>query len=333
MGHSTIAGMSIKYCIPANRGYCDIALAHISREREAIGMNDNRTGLLLAVAGFATLSVGDAVVKSMADLWPVVAVAALRFTIGAAALGGLLLWKEGVHGFKPRRPVLQVVRGTSLAISSLAFFSAIYVMPLAETMAIAFLSPVLTALLSGPLLGEKVRPAVWLASLVALVGVVVILRPNLAEMGLAALLPLVAAVFFSLMIIANRASAGHGSPLAMQAYMAIVAAPLLVLAALGVRVLGIEGMQFGWPSADVVLRCTFVAFTASSAHWLVYLGTSRAGASQIAPASYVQLLVASLLGWWFFGDVPDVLTIVGATIIIGAGLYLWRDSQIAKQAD
>lgn len=289
-------------------------------------MNENRTGLLLAIAGFATLSVGDAMVKSMAGMWPAIAVAALRFAIGAIALGALLLWQEGTAGLRPRRPWLQLARGGCLAISSLTFFSAIFVMPLAETMAILFLSPVLTALLSGPLLGEKVRPAVWLASIAAMAGVVLILRPNLAELGWVAVLPLVAALFFSLMIIANRASAGHGSALAMQAYMAIIAAPLLIAGALGTKILGIGGMDFGWPSLEVILRCTFVAFTASSAHWLVYLGTTRAGASQIAPASYVQILVASLLGWWFFGDVPDVLTIAGAAVIIGAGLFLWRYS-------
>lgn len=288
--------------------------------------NDNRTGLLFAIAGFATLSVGDAVIKTMAGAWPVVAVAALRFSIGAAALGTLLMVREGPAGFRPRNPWLQLARGTCLALSTLAFFSAIYVMPLAETMAITFLSPVLTAILSGPFLGERVRPAVWVASLFALVGVVLILRPNLAELGWLALLPLVSAVFFSLMMIAHRASAGQGSALAMQAYMAVVAAPLLVTAAFGAKAIGIDGLDFGWPSWDVVLRCAFVAFTATCAHWLVFLGTSRAGASQVAPASYVQMLVATGLGWWWFGDAPDLMTLAGASVIIGAGLFLWRAS-------
>lgn len=295
-------------------------------------MSDNRSGLILALAGFATLSVGDAVVKTMAGEWPVVAVAALRFTIGAAVLAALLWVREGAGSLLPVRPWLQVARGGSLAISTLAFFSAIFVMPLAETMAITFLSPVLTAILSGPLLGEKVRPAVWMASLVALCGVVMILRPNLAELGWPALLPLVAAVFFSLMILANRASAGQGSPLAMQAYLAMVAAPLLVLAAFGTRSLGIAGAQFDWPSWDVAARCALVALTASSAHWLVFLGTMRAGAAQVAPASYIQMLVATVLGWWWFGDIPDALTLGGAAVIIGAGIYLWRDS-LGAQVD
>lgn len=290
-------------------------------------VNNDRIGFLLAVGGFATLSIGDAVIKSMAGEWPVVAVAALRFTIGAAALAGLLLWNEGAAGLRPANPWLQIARGGCLAVSSLAFFSAIYVMPLAETMAITFLSPVLTAILSGPLLGERVRRSAWIASGIALTGVTMILRPNLAELGWVAFLPLIAAVFFSLMIIANRASAGKGSALAMQAYMALIAAPILVLAAFGAQVSGIGGIRIDFPEWDIIARCAFVALTATTAHWLVYLGTTRAGASQVAPASYVQILVAALLGWWFFGDVPDGLTVLGAVVIIGAGLYLWRDSQ------
>lgn len=294
--------------------------------------SDNRTGLFLAVAGFATLSVGDAVIKSMAGAWPVVAVAALRFAIGASVLAALLLWKEGKTGFKPARPWLQFARGACLAISSLAFFSAIYVMPLAETMAITFLSPVLTALLSGPLLGERVRSAVWVASTIAMCGVVMILRPNLAELGLVALLPLIAAIFFSLTIIANRASAGQGSALAMQAYMAMVAAPVLIFAATIAHGFVIGGVEIAWPGWDVIARCAIVAFTASCAHWLVYLGTTKAGAAQVAPASYVQMLVAILLGWLWFGDIPDSITLGGGAIIIGAGLYLWRDSRLPATA-
>ena len=303
-----------------------------SSPEAAILPNDNRSGLLFAIAGFATLSVGDAVIKSMAGAWPAVAVAALRFSIGAVALAAILLVKEGRRSFAPSKPWLQVARGACLAISTMAFFSAIYVMPLAETMAITFLSPVLTAVLSGPLLGERVRRSVWFASVAALLGVALILRPNLADLGLAALLPLVAAVFFSLMIIANRASAGQGSALSMQAYLAIVAAPLLIVAATGAKFVDLPGMDFGWPSWSVFWRCCFVACTATMAHWLVYIGTSRAGAAQVAPASYVQMLVATALGWWWFGDVPDAITLGGAGVIIGAGIYLWRESVKMHQA-
>lgn len=292
--------------------------------------HSERSGLLLAIAGFAILSVGDAVVKTMAGAWPVTLVAALRFGIAALALAGLLWAKEGTAGFRPSNPWVQLGRGACLSASTLAFFSAIYVMPLAETMAITFVSPVLTAILSGPLLGERVRPAVWIASIFSLAGVFVILRPNFLELGWAALFPLIAAFFFSLVIILNRASAGQGSALSMQFFIAAVAAPILVIAAFAAKWAGFAGMEFGWPSLDMVLRCAFVALTASTAHYLTFLGTTRAGAAQIAPASYVQILVASLFGWWWFDNRPDLLTFAGAAVIIGAGLYLWRDG--VKQA-
>lgn len=284
---------------------------------------DERTGLLLAVCGFALLSCGDAVIKSMAGMWSPVAVAALRFAMGAAGLSLLLLRSEGRAAFRPTHPWLQIARGVCLAGATLCFFSAIFVLPLAETMAMTFVAPIITAVLAGPLLGERVRPVVWLASAVALGGVLLVLRPNLAEVGAVALLPLGSACFFSLMVIANRASAGQGSALSMQVFIACVAAPVLAAAAAAGHLSGIEALEIGPLDWSVAARCAIVAATASTAHWIVYLGTMRAGAATIAPTTYVQMLVATLLGWLFFGDVPDAVTVLGAAIIIGAGLLLW----------
>lgn len=285
--------------------------------------HSERSGILIALCGFALLSVGDAVIKTMSGEWSPLAVAALRFALGSAGLSILLAANEGKPAFRPRNPRLQAARGFCLAAASLCFFSAIFVMPLATAMALAFVSPVIVALLSGPLLGEKVRSAVWYASLAALVGVGLVLRPNLAELGLVALLPLASAFFFALMIIANRASAGQGSALSMQVFVQIGAMPLLILAAVGGHISGFESLAVTAPDWTIVARCAVVAVTASSAHWLAYIGTQRAGAATIAPTTYVQMLVATMLGWWWFGDVPDLLTVAGAAIIIGAGLLLW----------
>ncbi|MEO9463468.1 MAG: DMT family transporter [Marinomonas sp.] len=283
-----------------------------------------RAGLLYAVTGFAILSMGDAVVKSMAGDWPVLPVAALRFTIAAMGLS-LLLWKqEGLSAFRPKNPGLQIARGVCLAFATSCFFSAIYLMPLAETMAIAFIAPILTAIFSGPMLGEKVRLPVWIVSAIALGGVLMILRPNLEVIGWPAILPMISATFFAMMVVLNRKSAGQGSALSMQVFVAAGASVILVTAAIAAKLSGIEQLDFGWPSWIVIVQCSLVAVTASTAHWLAYMGTMRAGAAQIAPAIYVQMLVAVIMGWWWFDDVPDWITLVGAGIIISAGLILWR---------
>jgi drug/metabolite transporter (DMT)-like permease len=292
----------------------------------AASQESARAGFLFAVIGFATLSVGDAVIKSMAGAWPALGVAVLRFSFGAIALSAILWRREGRAAFRPANPGLQIARGCCLAFASLCFFSAIYLMPLAEAMAIAFLAPILTVILSGIMLGERVRISAWIASLVALGGVAMILRPNLALLGWPAILPVISAFFFAMMVVLNRKSAGQGSALSMQVFVAIGASIILITVAILARIAGIEPFIFDWPSWDVVARCAVVAVTASTAHWLAYLGTMRAGAAQIAPATYVQMLVAVSLGWWWFGDTPDAITLAGAAIIIAAGLYLWRSS-------
>lgn len=287
--------------------------------------SDARNGLLYAVAGFAILSCGDAVIKSMAGAWPAYAVAALRFTIGAVGLSFLLWRSEGPRAFLPVNPWLQAGRGACVALASLCFFSAIFIMPLAEAMAIGFLSPILVQVFAGIFLKERVSARVYGLSLVALAGVAIILRPNLALLGWAALLPLISAVFFATLMVLNRVSAGQGSALSAQVLVAAGSAPILILASLAAKFSGIPELDFSWPSLDTVLRCAFVALTASTAHWLAYIGTAKAGAARVAPAIYVQMLVAVTLGWIFFGDVPDVWTLVGAALIIVAGLFVWRE--------
>ena len=282
-----------------------------------------RSGILAAMLGFALLSVGDAVIKTMAGEFSPLGVAAMRFALGSTGLSLLLALNEGRAAFVPQKPWLQASRGACLAIASLCFFSAVFVMPLATAMALAFVAPVIVALLSGPLLRERVRPAVWVASAAALTGVLIILRPNFIELGWAVMLPLASAFFFALMIIANRASAGQGSALSMQVFVQVGAMPLLLLAAVGGHFSGVESLELGTPDWTILARCAVVAITASTAHWLAYIGTQRAGAATIAPTTYVQMLVATLLGWWWFDDVPDLPTLLGAAIIIGAGLVLW----------
>lgn len=285
---------------------------------------ENRSGLIFALAGFALLSMGDGVIKSMAGQWSPVAIAALRFSIAAIGLGAVLIYREGTAAMQQMWRWPQAGRGVALAISSTIFFTSLFVLPLATATALSFTSPMFAALFAANLLGEPARKETWIASTIAFVGVLIVLRPNLMAAGWWAVLPVFSAMTFALLIIGNRYVAGQASGLTMQFVVAAYAAPILLIATPLFALTGIERFALGFPDWTVVARCAVVALTASCAHWLVYLGTTRSGAAKVAPMSYIQLLVASLIGWGWFGDHPDGWTLVGAAVIVAAGLYLWR---------
>lgn len=290
----------------------------------------HRSGLLMALGGFALLSCGDAIVKTMAGLWPPTAIAALRYGLGMVALGALLLGREGPRALAMPVPLVQLGRGAAVAMATIGFFTSVFVLPLASATALTFTSPMITAILAAAVLGEPARRETWIASLAAFVGVLIVLRPNLLSAGAAALLPLLSALGMSLLMIGNRFVAGRASGLAMQFYVALAATPVLLAVAAALHFAGVSGFTAGWPHWSVIARCAVVACTATTAHWLIYLGTTRAGAASVAPMTYVQMLVASLMGWLFFDSRPDLWTLVGAATIIGAGLYLWRAGRVRE---
>jgi len=283
-----------------------------------------RAALLIALSGFALLSIGDAVVKSMAGAWPGTAVAALRYSFGLAGLAIVVAAMHGRAGFVLPRPWLQFGRGAAVALATICFFMGVMAMPLADATAIQFTSPIVTAVLAPLVLKERSPPAVWLATLLAFAGVLVVLRPNLYELGLVALYPLGAAVGMSWLMMLNRKVAGMAPLMVMQLIVAAFAAPLLVAAAVLLDLGGGAAFQVGPPSLEVVVKCLFVAFSATAGHALIFAGVIRANAAAVAPMTYVQLIAATAIGWAWFGEVPDAATWAGAALIIAGGLWLLR---------
>lgn len=282
------------------------------------------SGLLIALAGFALLAMGDGVIKAIAGAWPATAVAATRYTIGALGLLALLLLREGRAGLACPMPWVQLGRGVSVAVATMSFFSAIFVMPLAEATAIVFTAPMLTALLSALLLGERATRMTWAAIAVAFTGVLIVLRPNVLALGWTGLLPLLAALAMSFLFILNRMAAQAGSALLMQLLVSAFATPILIAGALIGHASGIPELAIAPPPSWVVALCAMVAITASASHMLLYLATRRASAASIAPMTYVQLFIAGGIGIAFYDEWPDVVALGGAALIIVAGLLLWR---------
>jgi drug/metabolite transporter (DMT)-like permease len=289
-------------------------------------------GFLIAAAGFAVLTCGDAILKSIVGTWPAPAVASLRFALAVPLLLILLTIKDGKTGFAITKPWIQIARGLAMACTSLCFIISLFLMPLAEATAIVFASPVITAVLSALFLKVPMHPRLWVASVLALIGVALVLRPNLGELGWIALLPVVAAFFFSIMMIFNRLAAGTGSPLALQLVLASVAAPVVIAGAFVLHFSGEPSFVIPRPDNSVILRCAIVAFSASAAHWLIFQGTMRATAADAAQAVYIQLPVALTIDALVFRHFPDIMALTGAALIIAAGLSMWLHQRQANGA-
>jgi drug/metabolite transporter (DMT)-like permease len=264
-------------------------------------------------------------VKSIAGEWPAPAVAALRYSLGAAGLGLAVALRYGRRGFVLPRPWLQFGRGAAVGLATICFFLGAMAMPLADATAIQFTSPMITAVLSWAVLRERPPSATWVAIILAFAGVLLVLRPNLAALGPAAFYPVGAAFGMAWLMIFNRKAAGDAPILVMQFLVAAMAAPLLLAAAALLSF--VPAFEVRAPSLEVVLKCAGVAVTGSIGHLLIYSATMRASAAVVSPMTYVQLIVAGGIGWAWFGDPPDAATLGGAALIIAGGLWLWRSQK------
>lgn len=295
---------------------------------------DERRGVLLAVIGFILLSLGDVVLKSVAGEWATTAIGALRYSMGAVILGIVLYAREGGAGFVPKRPLVHLMRGGGVALAMACFVTSLRFMPLIDATAIGFTSPIITAFLAAILLKERVKRVTWIATLLGFSGVLIVLRPSLLDLGALALLPVIVAFGMSLLVIGNRVVAGEGSALSMQFHVAAPAAVFLTLFAAGGHFSGVDFLHVGgMPNPVVVIAALVVTASATTAHWLIYLGTTKSGASTIAPLTYVQVLVAGTLGWLVFGHSPDAMAFVGIAVIIVSGLIIWRSREAKSLPD
>src|SRR5215207_888350 len=177
-----------------------------------------------------------------------------------------------------------------------------------------FSSPLIVALIAGPLLGEGIGRRRLVAVLIGFAGVLVVTRPGSHGVHPAVILAVGTACANALYSVATRLVAAHDSPETTLFYTGLVGSILILPVA-----------PFVWAtptSALVWLAMAGVASFGALGHWLLILAHKRAPASIVAPFFYAQLLWATLLGWLVFGEVPDRWTLIGGAIVMGSGLYL-----------
>ena len=255
-----------------------------------------------------------------------------RFTVQSLFLGCFVVFVviKGSKGFG--FSWINVLRGMIMGLAALLFFTAVKYMPLADAISVFFVEPLIVMLLSSMFLGETVGWRRRLAALIGFGGALIVIQPSYELFGLVSLLPLCTAFLFSVYLILTRMSGSSDDPIAMQFYAGLGGILTCgTIVALG-SWLGSENFALTVPESSRGWALLLsMGLLATASHMLIVIAFSMAPASILAPFQYVEIVSATILGWFIFGDFPGPMKWVGILIIIGSGAYIfWREQQIEK---
>lgn len=273
--------------------------------------------MLLLLAAVMLLPVVDTIAKDIMTRHHVWQVTWGRFLFTLLSILPALLLRHRSAFVTIRRPGLQLARGLAQFTSTFLFFLTLSYLPLADTVALAFLYPLLVTALSPFVLGERVGWRRYAAVAIGFLGALVIIRPGIGIFQPASLFGIGIGFTFAIYVLLTRKLGGL--------------APALV--------------TLGWGSSVcVAVSSLFVSFVWLPMAWGDWLGLVAMGvlgalayhlmirayemapAAVLSPMGYCEIIGAVILGYAWFGDFPDLLTWLGIVIIAGAGLYVgWRE--------
>ncbi|EAQ01593.1 membrane protein, putative [Pseudooceanicola batsensis HTCC2597] len=220
-------------------------------------------------------------------------------------------------------PKLQVLRSIFLLGATASFFTGLTFLGLAETTALMDINPVLITLGAAVFLGEKLGPRRILGIAAALVGAMIIIRPGSGVFSWAAIFPLMAAVFYSAYSLATRFVGHREDPWTSLLYAALFGSVVMT----GIAI-------FNWHTPDCTTIALMLVLSVVATLGQLFLIRALAGgeAAMLAPFAYSGLIFATLWGLLFFDEFPDFWTIVGAVVVVAAGLYVWHRETRAAPA-
>ena len=243
---------------------------------------------------------------------------------------GIAIWPYGTLW-------LQIARALMMLITTLMFFTALLYLPMADSISIFFIEPMLVTILSALLLGEVIRLRRVSTIILGFVGALLIVQPHFLAVGWVALLPLGAALTFALYIILTRRLVRDTHPMQMQFMVGFVSVISLLLLTAGSYAFDEGAWLGGMFSLSVVNGfqlglLLLIGVVATSGHLLIATAMRYAPANVIAPLQYLEIVGATIIGLLFFGDVPTGNTMLGIGMIVVAGLYLfYREHQVAAK--
>jgi drug/metabolite transporter (DMT)-like permease len=269
--------------------------------------------ILLMGLAFAVL---DNSVRWLGATVPVLLILFWRYAT-QAGLMAVWLALDRRRRFRPDHPRFQLLRGALLLATSALSFWGVQLMPVAEFTAINMLTPVLVTLLAAWLLKERVSAARWALVVLAFAGALVVIRPGSGLFGWAVLFPLACACTYACFQVLTSRLASLEDPLITHFWTGAVGAgivlPILLLSPVDVAGTLAAATPLQWAALVTA------GLMGTLGHLMMILALGLGRASTLMPFVYVQIGSATLVGWWFFGALPDRWGWLGMAVVAVAG--------------
>lgn len=274
--------------------------------------NATLAGIAMMLLGILMFSLNDVMGKWLVATYTVGQVLLLRSAAALLVIAPFVV-KQGIgRTLRPERPGLQALRVALGSCEVALFYWAVSYLPLADTMTLWLAAPVWAVVLAALLLGERVDAGRWLAVAAGFVGVAIALNPSGQSLSMPALIALVGSFSFAAMMITGRQLRGTPD------------VTLVAWQTLGALLMGVVLLPFGWvtPSLADTALLGLLGIVAMIAHLCVTRSLKLAEASVVVPYQYTLIIWALVFGWLVFGDWPMPAMLLGAALIIAAGLAL-----------
>ena len=280
-------------------------------------------GILLALSAILIFSSQDAVSKFLvqSDVSPF-QMTMMRFWATAVFALGLAWWQGNLRtAFRSRHVGLQIARGALLVIDIWMYVLALSTVALAAVQSITLVYPLLVTLFAIPLLGEKVGIFRIGAVLVGFCGALVIVRPGGVPLDWGVAFAAGSGAAYALYIVLTRKVSADDSPTTSMVYNGVVG--LVISTAVGV-------FHWEWLDLNSFLLIGYIMITGVAAHGMMILALSMAPASVLQPFNYTSLPWALLISALIFHEPLDAISLIGAAVIVGAGLVVMARERIKK---
>jgi len=280
-------------------------------------------GILLLLCATILFSGMHALIRHVGEAQHPFEMAFFRNLFGFIVLAPFFM-RYGFSILRTKRLGLHALRGTVHVGSMLLFFSAVTVAPLATVAALTFTAPLFVTLGAVLLLGEKIRYRRMGALLIGFAGVMIVLRPGLGELEIGALLALGSSGIWATALLMIKMLSRTESSVTLTAYMAIFLTPLSAIPA---------AFVWQWPSWGELGWLALMGSVGTAGHLFLAQAFREADATMVLPFDFLRLIWASLLGYFLFGQVPEVLVWVGGAVIFSSTIYLaYREAVVSHRA-